>query len=144
MTLVKRMQDDLELPKWFSRRFGEWPDTWSELFDVTPLKVEEFEDDGHMVVRVEMPGIDPAEDVEITISDHVLHIRAQRRSEETTEHKRGYRSEFRYGAFERSVRLPVGATERDVTATYADGILEVRLPIDLASAEATRIPVVRS
>jgi HSP20 family protein len=82
--------------------------------------------------------------VEITVSDHVLHVRAERRSEEVTEHKRGYRSEFRYGAFERAVRLPVGATEQDVTATYTDGILEVRLPIDTARVASTTIPVVRT
>jgi HSP20 family protein len=144
MTLVKRMQDDLDLSRWFGRRFPDWPETWSDLFETASLKVEEYEDDGHHVIRAEMPGIDPDEDVEITVSDHVLHLRAQRRSEEVTEHKRGYRSEFRYGAFERSIRLPVGATDKDVTATYNDGILEVRVPIDTETAEARKIPVTRS
>ena len=87
-----------------------------------------------------MPGIDPDEDVEITVSDGMLHLSAERRSETKTEDKQGYRSEFRYGSVSRSVRLPEGAGEEDVTATYTDGILEVRIPIDEKSNGAKKIP----
>ena len=55
----------------------------------------------------------------------VLTIRAERREEK----KEGGRSEFRYGSFTRSVTLPPGADENDVTATYTNGILEVRVAI---------------
>ncbi len=134
MALMKMFPDDLEWPMRLTRPFME---------DAT-LKVEEYEDDGHLVVRAEMPGIDPDEDVEITVADHRLHVRAERRSESTTEDKKGYRSEFHYGSFERTIRLPTGATEADVTATYHDGILEVRIPIDVEGVAAKRIPVARS
>ncbi len=144
MTLMKRRRDELEWPAWFGRRGFDWPETFKDLFEDAALKVEEFEEDGHLVVRAEMPGLDPDEDVEITVSDHMLHLRAERRAESRTEDKKGFRSEFRYGSFSRSVALPVGATEDDVTATYADGILEVRVPIDTAEATAKKIPVARS
>ena len=88
-----------------------------------------------------MPGIDPDKDVEITVSDGMLHLSAERRSETKTEDKKGYRSEFRYGSFSRSVRLPAGAGEEDVKATYTDGILEVRIPIDEKSNGARKIPI---
>ena len=142
MTLMKRSRSDVEWPDWFGRRFGDWPDLWRELDD-NALKVEEFEDDGNLVVRAEMPGIDPDKDVEITVADHTLALRAERRSEQKSEDKKGYRSEFRYGSFSRVVQLPAGATEDDVKATYADGILEVRIPIDSAEAETKRIPIER-
>ena len=45
-----------------------------------------------------MPGIDPDKDVEITVSDHMLQVKAERRQETKTEDKKGYRSEFRYGS----------------------------------------------
>jgi HSP20 family protein len=143
-TLIKKAQRELDRPDWFPRWFGEWPDSWRDLMEGATMKIEEFEDDGYLVVRAEMPGIDPDEDVEITVDDHRLHLRAERRSEETTEDKRGYRSEFRYGSFERMIALPAGATEADVTATYKDGILEVRVPIDVEQAEAKRITVERT
>ena len=91
-----------------------------------------------------MPGIDPDKDVEITVFNHMLHLRAERRSETKTEDKKGYRSEFHYGSFARSVPLPVGATDDDVTATYNDGILEVRVPVDDIEADAKKIPISRN
>jgi HSP20 family protein len=144
MSLMKHTRDELDWPTWFGRRFGDWPDTWREMLNEPTLKVEEFEQDGQLVVRAEMPGIDPDEDVEITVSDHTLTLRAERRSETETEDKKGFRSEFHYGSFVRSLQLPVGATEADVKATYTDGILEVRIPIDAAEAETRRIPVARN
>ena len=144
MTLMKRKQEDLEWPAWFARPFADLPAFWNDLMESTALKVEEYEDDGQRVVRAEIPGIDPEKDVEITVSDHRLHIRAERRSETKTEDKKGYRSEFQYGSFERTLRLPPGAGEDDVHATYVDGILEVRIPIDTAEAASRRIPIERS
>jgi HSP20 family protein len=89
------------------------------------MRVEDFHDDGHYVLRVELPGIDPDKDVDIAISDGVLTMKAERREEK----KEGRRSEFHYGTFRRSMTLPAGADEDDIKATYADGILEVRIGI---------------
>ncbi len=144
MTSMRRTRSELAMPSWFgNRRLFDWPEMWSELMEQSELKVEEFQEGGQLVVRAEMPGIDPDKDVEITVSDHVLHLRAERRSESRTEDKKGYRSEFRYGSFSRSLHLPTGATEDDVKATYADGILEVRIPIDTTVAAGRKIPVAR-
>jgi len=144
MALMKRTRDELDWPTWFGRRFAEFPDSFRDLVDDTSIKVEEFEDDGHLVVRAEMPGIDPDEDVELTMSDHLLRLHAERRTEEQVEDKKGFRSEFRYGSFSRTVRLPAGASEADVAASYRDGILEVRIPIDESQAETQKIPIAHS
>lgn len=145
MALMRRTRPELDWPAWFGRRLFEWPESWNELAQMEPeLKVEEYQEDGQLVIRVEMPGIDPDKDVEITVSDDSLHLRAERRSETKTEDKKGYRSEFHYGSFTRSLRLPAGATEADITASYTDGILEVRVPVDTAKAEAKKIPIAHS
>jgi len=94
-----------------------------------------------LVVRVELPGIDPDKDVELTVSEGALHVRAERRQEKTVEDKEEYRSELRYGAFSRVLPLPVGTSEKDITATYTAGILEIRVPFDQKKAEVTRIPI---
>lgn len=144
MTLVKRLRDDIDAPAWFGLRLPDWPDWWRDVVDEAGIKVEEFEEDGHLVVRAELPGIDPDTDVEITMSDHTLHLRAERRSETRSDDKKAFRSEFRYGSFSRSIRLPAGASADDVAATYDNGILEVRVPIDKAEAEAHKIPISRA
>ena len=144
MSLIHRNRSDVDWPDVFGARLFDMPTMWKDLFDDNDMKVEEFRDGDTLVVRAEMPGIDPDEDVEITVSDGMLHLSAERRSETKTEDKKGYRSEFRYGSFSRSVRLPAGAGEDDVKATYDNGILEVRVPIDESSNGAKKIPISRS
>jgi HSP20 family protein len=127
-------------PRRLLDRFG-WPGAWpfEEL-----IRVEEFVDGDQLVIRAEMPGLDPDKDVDIQVMDHGLRIRAERRQASEKTEKGGYRSEFHYGSFSRTVPLPAGAAQEDVKATYKDGILEVRLPIDRAKAEATKIPIERA
>lgn len=92
------------------------------------MKVEEFVEDDTCVIRAELPGVDPEKDVDISVADGVLHLRAERKERTEEKQPHGYRSEFHYGMFDRSIRLPEGTTEGDISATYKDGILEVRVP----------------
>jgi HSP20 family protein len=137
------------LSEWFDR----WPDLfarrWPESLHGIPFvdegfRLEQFvEQDGTIVVRGELPGLDPDEDVKITLDDDRLTISGEREERHEDEHNGGYRSEFRYGSFARSVRLPVGAQPDKVTATYADGILEVRIPVDTETPAVMRIPIAK-
>ena len=89
------------------------------------IKVEEYVQDDHYLVRAELAGIDPQKDVEITVGSGYLTIRAQR--SDKTEGK--HRSEFRYGSFSRTLALPANADEDAVTASYRDGILTVSVAL---------------
>ena len=121
-----------------------WPNLWAGFTEaIDGMKVEEFVEGDHAVVRAELPGIDPDKDVEITVRDHTLRVHAERREEEKSTENGTYRSEFRYGSFTRTVPLPLGASENDVKATYKDGILEVQVPIDRTEAEARKVQVQR-
>jgi HSP20 family protein len=144
MSLIHRNRSDVDWPDLFGARMFDVPTVWKDLFDDSEMKVEEFREGDTLVVRAEMPGIDPDKDVEITVADRMLHLRAERRSETKTEDKKGYRSEFHYGSFSRSVRLPAGAGEDDVKASYNDGILEVRIPVDDNANGAKKIPITRT
>jgi HSP20 family protein len=99
---------------------------WREADDL--IRVEQFREDGALVVRADLPGIDPEKDVELTVSGGMLHIHAERREEEKREEKGYLRHELRYGSLSRTLPLPGGVTESDITATYKDGILEIRIP----------------
>lgn len=105
---------------------------------MTPsMKVEQFLDGSTLVVRAEVPGIDPDRDVDVSVSEGMLHIKAERQEKSEHKSKSGYRSEFRYGSFTRSIALPPGAKEEDITATYKDGVLEVRAPAPTPTPDAT-------
>ena len=129
-------RDRFELPDSVRRFFeGDW--------DSAALRVEEYQDGNTLVVKAEMPGIDPEKDVDISVSDGVLHIQAER--QETAEHKEkgGYRTEFRYGSFSRDILLPTGSKDSDVSASYRDGVLEVRVPVAERSETTSKIQVTR-
>jgi HSP20 family protein len=108
-----------------------------------PMRLEEFAEDGYLVVRAELPGVDPEKDVEITVEDGLLIISGERRSQIKSEQKRRRSSEMQYGSFSRTIPLPEGVSEKDVTASYRDGILEVRLTLakPVAAKPAARIPI---
>lgn len=105
------------------------------------LRVEEYTEEDARVVRVELPGIDPEKDVEISASDGLLHIRVERREQQTEQSRGSFRSEFRYGSFTRDLPLPPGAGEQDVRAEYKDGILRVRVPVGESASPGHRIPI---
>jgi len=103
------------------------------------FRVEDETREDAYVLRAELPGVDPDKDVQVSITDGILTIHAERR-ERTAAAKR---TEFRYGELARAVALPTGADPEHVTAWYADGILEVTVPITKAAQPRT-IPVSRS
>jgi HSP20 family protein len=96
------------------------------------IRIEAHFEEHAYVVRAELPGIDPDKDVELTVTDGVLTIRAER-SEQTESPQH---SEFRYGSYTRSLRLPEGAVPDKTSATYQGGILTVRVGL-AKSAKAT-------
>ena len=100
-------------------------------------RMTEHHDDGHLVLTAEMAGLDPNNDVELSVSDGVLRIEAQHREAETTEDDGYARRELRYARILRTLPLPVGVSEADVKARYKDGILEVRVPDAAGTQEKT-------
>jgi HSP20 family protein len=73
----------------------------------------------------------------------LLTISGERRSQIKSEQKGRRSSEMQYGSFSRTIPLPDGVSEKDVTASYRDGILEVRLTLakPMAAKPAARIPI---
>lgn len=92
--------------------------------------------DGELVVRMELPGVDP-ESVDVTLDDTTLRVRAQRRASDDAGDY--LRREFAYGIFERVVTLPTGIDPERLSARYDAGILEVRIPYE--GAKAVKVPV---
>ncbi|VEG56721.1 heat shock protein Hsp20 [Mycolicibacterium aurum] len=95
------------------------------LFDSRAIRVEDHTYDDVYEIRAELPGVDPEEDIEVTVRDGRVTITAERvRPDEGSG-----RSEFSYGSFTRTLALPDGADEDDVNAVYDRGILTVSVPL---------------
>jgi HSP20 family protein len=99
-----------------------------------PIKVEEYVEDDHFMIRAELAGIDPEKDVEVTVGSGYLTIRAERYDKTEGKH----RSEFRYGSFSRSLALPANADEDAVTASYSHGILTISVGLKTEEKAAAK------
>lgn len=118
-------------PELFRILEGGWP-----FGEHHAVRIEDYRDDGSYVVRAELPGMNPEKDIAITVEGNELTITAER----TVDQHDKTHSEFCYGSFARTVRLPAGADAKKVTARYQTGILEVTVPVH-EPAEPRKIPV---
>jgi HSP20 family protein len=116
-----------EMDNIFERFFGEtaWPlpglsRSFSPAFDLS-------ENDDEFVVKAELPGVDPKE-VDINLTGNLLTIKGEKRGENEERNGNYHRIERTYGSFSRSFQLPCEIRKDEVTATYKDGVLDLRLP----------------
>jgi HSP20 family protein len=96
-----------------------------------PIEVSETDTD--IEVKASLPGIRP-EDVEITVANGVLSVKAQHKDVSEDKKRDYYRREIRYGALQRALSLPVSVDADKAEARFENGMLHLRLP----KAEALR------
>jgi HSP20 family protein len=117
---------DLELPE--LPTLGEW---------MPKMDLAETKD--ALVVKTEIPGIEPKEIV-LTLQDQVLTIKGEKKQEKEEKDEHYFRAERSYGAFARSLRLPVPVDGSKVAANFKNGVLTVTLP-KTPAAKGTTIPI---
>ena len=101
-----------------------------------PLDVVRHEND--VTLRLDVPGIDP-EQIEVTVDRGILTI-SGKREEERTENDKFFVRERTMGTFTRRMRLPESLNAEAVQASYANGVLEVRIPV-LEQAKPRKVEV---
>ena len=107
------------------------------VFDTRVMRLEDEMKDGRYVVRAEIPGVDPAKDIDVTVRKGQLTIKAERSEQKDFDG----RSEFSYGSFVRTVSLPTGADEDNIDATYDKGILTVSVAVSEAKPAERHVQV---
>ena len=114
----------------------DWPFTggerWAPAIDIA-------ETDDEVIVRSEMPGIDP-EELDVSIAGNQLVISGEKQESVEDRDRDFQHTETRYGTFRRSVQLPEGIDADNVDARYSNGVLTLRLK-KTGPAEATRVEV---
>lgn len=109
-------------------RFGRWPwPEWTPRFESRLPAVDVIDRPDHILVRAEIPGV-KKEDLDVSVSDNMVTIRATSRFEEEKEEGEYYRREMRQGEYSRSIPLPADVDSAEARASFKDGILELTLP----------------
>ncbi len=104
--------------------------------------VEAVREGEDLVVRVELPGVDVARDVEITVHDGRLIVAGERRLETSEQADGVIVRELRHGSFRRAFALPDGVSAEQVEASYDAGMLTVRVrDVVRATPQPVRVPV---
>ena len=85
------------------------------------------EADDHVLLRADLPGL-TQDDVNIEVRDNALTISGERKAEHEQRERGWYRLERQYGKFSRSLSLPEGADPDAISASFENGVLEVRIP----------------
>ena len=94
--------------------------------DWTPA-IDIIEEQDRFVLRADLPGVNP-EDIEINMEKNVLSVTGERHQEGKSEAERARRIERRSGRFSRRFTLPDTANAEAISATCANGILDVVIP----------------
>ena len=80
-----------------------------------------------LLVEASLPGVKP-EDVDITVENGTLTIRAEDRAESSEEQGGWLVREITRGSVMRSVTLPTGLEADRAEATFEHGVLRLRIP----------------
>jgi HSP20 family protein len=125
-----------EMERMFERFFSDPWDAGESLFapgSVWAPSLEVSETDKEVVVRAEVPGVDPKE-LDLSVTGNVLTISGEKKETSERKGESFYQTERRFGSFQRSVSLPSYVETDKVSAEHKDGVLTVRM----AKSEAAK------
>lgn len=126
---MSHLFENFSARNWMRPLHMEWPD-WhhiSKPFAGKLPHIDVIARDEEIVLRAELPGVDK-KDVEVSITDHTMTIKAATNYEKKEEKGDYYRSEIAHGTFSRTVLLPASVDVDNVRSSFKNGLLEVIVP----------------
>lgn len=134
MTLVRRTSPLGELvslrqamDRLFEDSFVRPRGTWGFPTEGALLPLDVTNTGDALVVEAALPGVRP-DDVEITVEDGTLTIRAETKSEREETEGETILSEIRRGSLSRAITLPTGLEADKASATFENGVLRLTFP----------------
>jgi len=119
----------------FDRLLEDVMPTATEREEILAPPVDVYETDSEVVLKAELPGV-KKEDIEVTIKENSVHLKAERKEEKEEKTENVHRIERFYGRIERIVPLPAEVKPEEAKAEYRDGVLEIRIPKVKVTREA--------
>ncbi len=110
----------------FGRHWLQLPETMAPFTGKQP-KVDLLDREHEIVVRAELPGVSK-DDVEVTVEEFSVTIKATTRQEQEEEEGEYYHREMSSGEYQRTLALPAAVDKEKARASFTDGVLELTLP----------------
>ena len=120
---VSTMREDME--RLFDSMLGRYPREREQALWAPAVDVEETND--AMIVRAELPGM-KREEIKVRVAEDTVTISGERKYEAEQKDRTFHRVERAYGAFQRTIVLPVSVQGDKAAASYKSGVLELVLP----------------
>jgi HSP20 family protein len=137
MPEIRRVQDKMnQLIEDFMSESPVAPGTFGDV--MAPL-ADVKETDEEVVVTMDLPGMDKG-DVDISVTENSLEVRAERKTEKEEKAEEFYKKERTFSRFERSLTLPAEVKAEEAKASLKDGVLKVHLPkVEMTARKKVRI-----
>lgn len=121
MNELERLRQDMS-------RFFDWGPAWNrgQVSSWQP-SLDIYQTDTEVVATVEIPGVNP-EDVDVTVTKNMLSVKGHLKQSEEVKEEGYFRSERRFGSFQRVVPLPAEVKSNEAKASFKNGVLEIRIP----------------
>jgi HSP20 family protein len=117
---LRREMEDLWGDLLGEREFLPMRGEWMPALDVSETK-------DSLIVKAEVPGMEP-KDIDISLSGDLLTIKGEKKQKTEEKKESFHRIETRYGAFSRTIRVPVSVNSDKIQASYDKGVLKIVLP----------------
>lgn len=141
---IKRDSFDLfdSFQREVDRVFGEFgsfskPFFGRDTFGSFSPKVDVSENEKSINISAELPGMEE-KDIEVILQDQILTIKGEKKNNVVDKENESYRTERRYGSFQRSLRVPDEIEADSITASFKNGVLNVLLPKSEKAQEKVR------
>jgi HSP20 family protein len=121
-----------EIEPFLSQRFSDLFPTMGRLLpgrvsmESLAPRVDIFDQDGELVVKADLPGV-KKENISLSVENGALLIKGERDDKTEVKEKDYYKLERSSGSYVRYIPVPAGVKAEDITATYADGTLEIHV-----------------
>lgn len=103
-------------------------------------RLDIYQTDKEVVITTELPGLSSKDDIEITATENTLTIRGEIKGRNLADTPQYHHRERYYGSFTRNMNLPVQVQPEKASATYKNGILDIRIPV-AENRQQKQIPV---
>jgi len=124
----------------FEDVFREFDDAREALGGILSPNIDVTQNDQEIRITAELPGVQE-KDVEVTINNDVLTVRAEKRVERDDTKDTRHISERAYGTFQRLLQLPQSVDPDQIHAHFDKGVLTVTLPRTEQEKDRRRITI---